>query len=69
MTREYPVFDHHLLAALHCDEAAQHRKTREYEAAAHHVHIAHEHLFQARLLILRERQKAVMKMLGPPSAA
>ena len=69
MRGEFPALEHHRLAARHYEEAARHRKSREYETAAQHVCIGHEHLLQARLLVLRERQKAVVKLIGPPSAA
>jgi len=68
MTGESPALDQHVLAALHYDEAARRRKTREYETATRHVCLAQEHLLRARVIILRERQKAVIKLLAPPFA-
>ena len=68
MTEESPALGHHVLAAQHFEEAARHRKARKYETAAQHVHMAQEHLFRARVLILRERQKATITLLGLPFA-
>jgi len=60
---------HHGLAALHYNEAATHRKIGNFDRAAHHAHIAHEHLLQARLIILNRRKITVVESVGPPFAA